>query len=116
LNPRSKPMNRRSFIGGITKALAGLAALPLVGKLLSSAPPVASYEQTVLSYDPILYWRMDDLGPVDKITGLWVDDIEVTLPTHDFHLESWIHPFHLDNSSKSHHGRYIFGHHQRRDV
>jgi hypothetical protein len=53
-------MNRRSFI---TKALVGIAAVPLIGKLVKAEPQAASYEQRVLADAPVLYWRLD--CPID---------------------------------------------------
>lgn len=52
-------MNRRSFIA---KALAGIAAMPLLKRIVPAAEP-----QT---YDIAL-------GPVDEITGVWVDEQRV---------------------------------------
>jgi hypothetical protein len=71
-------LNRRSFI---TSALAGLAAVPLLGKLAQAQPQ--TYAQTLLSDGPTAYFPLDYppirlvCGPMDQINRIWYGDIQV---------------------------------------
>lgn len=58
-------MNRRSFI---TKTLAGITAIPVLGKIFQARTPP-------------LYWHVDKLPKQNVIQ-----------PSGDFYIEQWIHP------------------------